>query len=76
MRNYTENCRSSESLSKMTSQIEYKNWHNFGSRFDFDLRRVSLNAIKFHKIRCRSRSAVPLERRENALPSREFALYY
>ena len=48
---------SSGSLSEMTSQIKYKNWDNFGSRFDFDLRfleEVSLNKIKFHKIRCRS----------------------
>ena len=62
-------CRSSESFSKVTSQIKYKIWHNFGSRFDFDLwfflkviflEGISVNKIKFHKIRCRSCSAVPL----------------
>ena len=63
-----ESCRSSESLSKVTSQIKYKNWHNVGSRFEFNLRfflkpfseGVSLNKIKFHKIICRSWTAVPL----------------
>ena len=35
---YTGNCLSFESLSKMTLQRKYKLWHNFGSRFDFDLR--------------------------------------
>ena len=61
-----EICRSSESLSKMTSQIKHKNWHNFGSRFNFDMRvyfkviLVLLNKIKFHKIRRHSWSAVPL----------------
>ena len=54
----------------MTSQKEYKNWHSFGSRFDFAVRfffkvvifeGVSLNKIKSQKIRCRSWSAVPLQ---------------
>ena len=54
----------------MKSQIKYKNWHNFGSRFDFNrqlflkkvifLEGVSLNKIKFHKIKCLSWSAVTL----------------
>ena len=64
-----ETCCSSESLSKTMSQIKYKNWHNFGSRFDFDqwgfikvifLEGVSLKIVKFHKIRRHGWSAVPL----------------
>ena len=35
---YTGNCLSFESLSQMTLQRKYKLSHNFGSRFDFDLR--------------------------------------
>ena len=54
-------------FSKITSQIKYKNWQNFGSRFDFDLRFFSnvifLDGVslktKFDKIRC-SWSAVPI----------------
>ena len=52
----------SESMSKMASQIKYKNWHNFRSRFDFDprfflknhilgiLEAVSINKLKFHEM--------------------------
>ena len=53
----------------MTSQIKYKNWNNFESRFNFNLcfflkvifLGVSLNKIKFYKIRSRNWSAVSLE---------------
>ena len=54
---------------QMTSQIKYKDWHNFGSSFDFIWPAVflkpfsdvaSLNKIKFHELRCRSWIAIPL----------------
>ena len=64
-----EICRSSEGLSNMASQINNKNWCNFGFRIDFDLqffkksyfwKVFSLSKIKFHKIRCRSWNEVPV----------------
>ena len=61
-----EICRGSERLSKMTSQIKWKT--GITSGLDLTLtcgflkksfsEGVSLNKIKFHKIRCRSWSAV------------------
>ena len=70
-RNHTGNLQyhSSASLWKLTSRIKYKNWHNCGSSFDFELRfffkvifleGVLFNKIKFHIIRCRSWSPVPI----------------
>ena len=54
----------------MTSQLNDKNWNNFGSICGFDLRfflkaifleGASLEKIKFHKVRCHSWSEVPLK---------------
>ena len=69
----------------MTSQIKYKNWHNFRSRFKLDLtcflkviflEGVLLSKIKFHKIRCRSWSAVPLEgkTKKNSKVSKQYLI--
>ena len=43
----------------MTSQIKFKNWHNFGSRLEFNFRIWKVfNKKKLYKIRCRSWSVV------------------
>ena len=58
-----EICRSSRSLSKMTSQIKSKNWHNLGSRFHFDmqfLKVIILKGVSLNKIRCCSWSVLLL----------------